>query len=435
MPDGDYKYSSWGGTNNVLVCSSQESEESSSKYNYADSDGNSSMNENVQENPFKYTSPDANSKIYVTNGYNQYVTKQWSQSQATKRYNIQTPNVQNPRYNIKPPSPQMTEAVFKDKYESKFKGFLEVFDTVSGVYGDVSSVGTAVEAGRDAMNKPSFGARIIQGIHSLILGAEKVWAEIRLYFTFKWGSIDSFKESFRYAIETGTKHAVSEANAANTAKSIGKGLGYAALALLFIIVIYRGCMYATASSDEEKEIWASKFRGAVYNFTLALAVQAISKSHPVALIVSIAVAIMDAVFMYISNGECDFGYAFDLGLQWWGDTIKGWHKAGVDYFAETVFPFYEEKISEAGEAIHETYDSGVEVMSLGFQAWDDGIHEAGETIHKTYDSGVEVMSLGFQYWGDKWDEFLEWREENKNNPNYKEDDLPCWEVPGASAGL
>lgn len=435
MGDFSEKYSSWGGTNNVLVSSSQESEESSSKYNFADSDDNSSMNENVQENPYKYTSPDANSKIYVTNGYNQYVTKQWSQSQATKRYNIQTPNVQNPRYNIKPPSPQMTEAVFKDKYESKFKGFLEVFDTVSGVYGDVSSVGTAVEAGRDALNKPSFGARIIQGIHSLILGAEKVWAEIRLYFTFKWGSIDSFKESFRYAIETGTKHAVSEANAANTAKSIGKGLGYAALALLFIIVIYRGCMYATASSDEEKEIWASKFRGAVYNFTLALAVQAISKSHPVALIVSIAVAIMDAVFMYISDGECDFGYAFDLGLQWWGDTIKGWHKAGVDYFAETVFPFYEEKISEAGEAIHETYDTGVEIMSQGFQAWDDGIHEAGETIHETYDSGVEVMSLGFQYWGDKWDEFLEWREENKNNPNYKEDDLPCWEVPGASAGL
>ena len=78
MGDFSEKYSSWGGTNNVLVSSSQESEESSSKYNFADSNDNSSMNENVQENPYKYTSPDANSKIYVTNEYSQYVTKQWS---------------------------------------------------------------------------------------------------------------------------------------------------------------------------------------------------------------------------------------------------------------------------------------------------------------------------------------------------------------------
>ena len=351
MPDGDYKYSSWGGTNNVLVCSSQESEESSSKYNYADSDDNSSMNENVQENPFKYTSPDANSKIYVTNGYNQYVTKQWSQSQATKRYNIQTPNVQNPRYNIKPPSPQMTEAVFKDKYESKFKGFLEVFDTVSGVYGDVSSVGTAVEASREAMNKPSLGARIIQGLHSAILGAEKWLAELRVQFTFRFGSAESFTNSLRSAGETAAKNAITEANAGNAAKGIGKGLGYAALVLLLIVAIYRGCMYATATSDEEKEIWLSKFRGAAYNLALAIAVQAVSKAHPVALIVSIAVAIMDAVFMYISNGECDFGYAFDLGLQWWGDTIKGWHKAGVDYFAETVIPFYVELGNDIADGV------------------------------------------------------------------------------------
>ena len=127
MGDFSEKYSSWGGTNNVLVSSSQESEESSSKYNFADSNDNSSMNENVQENPYKYTSPDANSKIYVTNEYSQYVTKQWSQSQAAKRYSIQTPKVQNPRYNIQPPPTQMTEEVFKEQYKSTFEKFLEIF--------------------------------------------------------------------------------------------------------------------------------------------------------------------------------------------------------------------------------------------------------------------------------------------------------------------
>ena len=126
MGDFSEKYSSWGGTNNVLVSSSQESEESSSKYNFADSNDNSSMNENVQENPYKYTSPDANSKIYVTNEYSQYVTKQWSQSQAAKRYSIQTPKVQNPRYNIQPPPTQMTEEVFKEQYKSTFEKFLEM---------------------------------------------------------------------------------------------------------------------------------------------------------------------------------------------------------------------------------------------------------------------------------------------------------------------
>ncbi|MBR4238105.1 MAG: hypothetical protein IKQ03_01605 [Prevotella sp.] len=428
MGDFSEKYSSWGGTNNVLVSSSQESEESSSKYNFADSNDNSSMNENVQENPYKYTSPDANSKIYVTNEYSQYVTKQWSQSQAAKRYSIQTPKVQNPRYNIQPPPTQMTEEVFKEQYKSTFEKFLEIFDTATGVVGDTSSGISGVGSGMTGFSKDSsLGTRIIQGIHSLILGAEKVLAKIRLNFTFNWGSPKSFEKSLRFAEKAGAKQAISEAKASSAANKIG----YVALVLLFLVAVYRGCMWATATSDEEKEIWASKFRGALYNFFLALAVQALSKSHPVALIVGIAIAIMDAVFMYISNGECDFGYAFDLGLQWWGDTIKGWHKAGVDYFAETVFPYYEKKISE----VEEVRQTGVEIMSQGFQAWDEGLHEAGETIHETYDSGVEVMSLGFQYWGDKWDEFLEWREENKSNSDYNGNDLPCWEVPGASAGL
>ena len=91
MPDGNDKFSSWSGTNNVLVTSGKEPQTSSApKINYADIN-NSSWDENVQKNPYKYNTPNANSKIYLTNDYNQYLTIQWSQKQAAKRYNIQTP--------------------------------------------------------------------------------------------------------------------------------------------------------------------------------------------------------------------------------------------------------------------------------------------------------------------------------------------------------
>ena len=432
MPDGNDKFSSWSGTNNVLVSSGQEPQTSSApKINYADIN-NSSWDENVQKNPYKYNTPNANSKIYLTNDYNQYLTIQWSQKQAAKRYNIQTPKAPPPRYNIQSGPKLMTEEEFKEKYTSTFEEFFAIFDTSVGVVGDTSSFISGTGAWTTGFKSEStLGPAIIQKVHAFILGTEKIWAQMRVMFSFADSFVNGNSQNFYKAAknleEIASKQAISDAKASGVANK----LGYAALALLALVAVYRGIMWHLADSEEEKEVWASKFRGAVYNFVLALAVQAISKSHPVALIVSIAVAIMDAVFMYISDGECDFGYAFDLGLQWWRDTIKGWHKAGVDYFAETVFPYYEEKIGEA-EEIRQT---GVEIMSQGFQAWDEGLHEAGETIHETYDSGVEVMSLGFQYWGDKWDEFLEWREENKNNPNYNEDDLPCWEVPGASAGL
>ena len=64
MPDGNDKFSSWSGTNGVLVSSGQEPQKSSApKTNYADINNNSSGDENVQKNPYKYNTSNANSKI------------------------------------------------------------------------------------------------------------------------------------------------------------------------------------------------------------------------------------------------------------------------------------------------------------------------------------------------------------------------------------
>ena len=418
MPDGNDKYSSWSGTNNVLVSTGQGAQASSvPKTNYANTDDNSSWDANVPENPFKYDSSNANSKIYPTNNYNQYVTKQSTQSQAAKRYNIQLPPTQNPRYNVPLKSiAQMTEDEFTGKYAKKCEQLFDFLDTTSGVTGD----------GITLLTTP-LGARIIQLVKGAAALLDSLFMEMRLAFEYFFsGPLDRMVIEAKAYIDSGTKSAIKVID--EGAK--GSKLGKVGLALLLFIVVYRAIRFIMAPEDQ-KEIWGTKLRGAIFNLIISVGVEIASKSHPVALIITVVVAIADALIVYVTKGEADFGICFDLGLQWWGDKIKGWHKAGVDYFAETVFPYYEEKINE----MEDVRQTGVEIMSLGFQTWDEGLHEAGETIHETYDSGVEIMNLGFQYWGDKWDEYLEWREENKNNPNYKEDDLPCWEVPGASAGL
>lgn len=415
MPDGDYKFSSWTGTNGVLASSGQEPQTSSApKTNYAGAGDNSSWDENVQKNPFKYSSSYANSKIYLTNDYNQYLTKQWSQKQAAMRYNIQTPKTHNPRYNMPPAQALMSESEFKEQYKSTFESILEVFDTASGIFSDTSSGISGIGSGMTGFSRDSsLGSRIIQGIHTLLLGAEKFFANLRVNFAVRWGNPDSFDKSLRLWEETAAKKAISEARASSAASK----LGYVALILLFLVAVYRGCMWASATSKEDEEIWLSKFRGAIYNFVLALAIQALSKSHPVAIIVGIAVAIMDAVFMYVSDGECDFGYAFDLGLKLWKDQIIPEIMKGYVQYRQIETETQMMMIDKTIEGVVSVGETVSEVVVLGVQEDIKFLKGIKESI------------------GDSWDSYIEWREENKRNSVYDENDLPCWEVPGPSAGL
>ena len=365
MPDGNDKYSSWSGTNNVLVSTGQEAQASSvPKTNYANTDDKSSWDANVPENPFKYDFSNANSKIYPTNNYNQYVTKQWSQSQAAKRYNIQTPKVQNPRYNISSkPIARMSEDSFKDKYSSKFEALFNAMDTAGGAGGDVGTFATLDPVA-------SVITRIAQCIKSIGEGMKSLWNELCLLSEVEIINQHAFRSIFE--AEAKKVYAVTEGSSktAGWVDKVNKGC----LWVLLAIVIYRGIRWAM-SSGEESDVWASKFRGACYNLLITAVVQKVSSSHPIAVVVAIAVAIMDVVFMILSNGECDFGYAFDLGLQWWGETIKGWHKASVDYIAETVIPFY----VDVGHDISEGYDASVDYFAEDvFPFYEEVGHEIAE---------------------------------------------------------
>lgn len=457
MPDGNDKFSSWSGTNGVLVSSGQEPQTSSApKTNYADINNNSSWDENVQKNPYKYNTSNANSKIYLTNDYNQYLTVQWSQKQAAKRYNIQIPKTQNPRYNTQIKSiAQMTEEEFTSKYAQKCEHLFDFLDTTSGVTGD----------GITLLTTP-LGARIIQLVKGTAALLDSLFLEIRLAFEYFFSSPwDRMVIEAKAYIDSGTKSAIKVVD--EGAK--GSKLGKVGLALLLFIVVYRAIRFFMAPEDQ-KDNWGSKLRGAIYNLIISVSVEVASKSHPIALIITVVVAIADALIVYVTKGEADFGICFDLGLQWWGDKIKGWHKAGVDYFAETVIPYYVEKYNEA-EVARQT---GVEIMSLGFQAWDDGIHEVVDTISEGYDASVEYFAedvypfyeeLGHDiaegaenaaevtsdyftetvgpFWkevgndiadgvGNTWDKIVD---QTKRSTESGNDDLPAWEVLGPSAGL
>lgn len=417
MPDGNDKFSSWSGTNNVLVSTGQGAQASSvPKTNYADINNNSSWDENVQKNPYKYNTSNANSKIYLTNDYNQYLTVQWSQKQAAKRYNIQTPQAQPPRYNMQSGSKLMTEEEFKEKYIPTFEELFAIFDTSIGVVGDTSSVISGIGTWKTGFKSEStLGPAIIQKVHAFILSTEKIWASMRVWFSFAdsfvSGNSQNFYKAAKKLEEIASKQAISDAKASGAANK----LGYAALALLAVVAVYRGIMWHLADSEEEKEVWASKFRGALYNFIFALAVQVLSKSHPIAIIVSIAIAIMDACFMYMSDGECDFGYAFDLGLQWWGDTIKGWAIATGEYFTETVGPFWK------GVAI-DIADGTVEAAEATGEYFTETVGPFWKEVGNDIADGV----------GNTWDKIVD---QTKRSTESGNNDFPSWEVLGPSAGL
>lgn len=388
MPDGNDKFSSWSGTNNVLVSTGQGAQASSvPKTNYANTDDNSSWDENVQQNPFKYNSPNVNSKIYLTNDYNQYLTKQWGQKQAEKRYNIQLPKTQNPRFNVQPKSiAQMTEDEFTNKYAHKCEQLFDFLDTTSGVTGD----------GITLLTTP-LGARIIQLVKGTAALLDSLFMEIRLAFEYFFaGPLDKMVMDAKMYIDSGTKSAIKVID--EGAK--GSKLGKAGLALLLFIVVYRGIRYIMAP-EEQKEGWGIKLRGAIYNLLISVAVEIASKSHPIALIVTVVVAIADAIIVYVTKGEADFGILFDLGLQWWGETIKKVLKGYVEY-------------------------KQIEVKTQMMMV-DKTIEYFTETVGPFWQEVGHDIAEGA---GDIWDDIKN-TEFNVNG----NDDLPCYEVLGPSAGL
>ena len=425
MPDGNDKFSSWSGTNGVLVSSGQEPQTSSApKTNYADVDDNSSWDENVQKNPFKYSSSNANSKIYLTNDYNQYLTMQWGQSQASKRYNIQIPKTQNPRYNTQIKSiNQMTEEEFTNKYAQKCEHLFDFLDTTSGVTGD----------GITLLTTP-LGVRIIQLVKGAAALLDSLFMEIRLSFEYFFsGPLDRMVIEAKGYIDAGTKSAIKVID--EGAK--GSKLGKVGLALLLFIVVYRAIRFFMAPEDQ-KGNWGTKLRGAIYNLIISVGVEVASKSHPIALIVTVVVAIADALIVYVTKGEADFGICFDLGLQWWGDKISQLLNKYVEYkMIETEVQM--QMLDKTVEGVVSVAETVGEVTVLGLQEDWKFLKGAAETVGEVTVLGLQedwkfLKGIGESV-SDTWDNYQEWREENKRNTVYDENDLPCWEVPGASAGL
>ena len=168
--------------------------------------------------------------------------------------------------------------------------------------------------------------------------------------------------------------------------------------------------------EDQKGNWGTKLRGAIYNLIISVGVEVASKSHPIALIVTVVVAIADALIVYVTKGEADFGICFDLGLQWWGDKISQLLNKYVEYkMIETEVQM--QMLDKTVEGVVSVAETVGEVTVLGLQEDWKFLKGIGESV------------------SDTWDNYQEWREENKRNTVYDENDLPCWEVPGASAGL
>ncbi|MBR4365028.1 MAG: hypothetical protein IKP33_08870 [Prevotella sp.] len=202
--------------------------------------------------------------------------------------------INNSRYGLPPKSiNDFTEEEFKKENGPVLQTIFGILDTVSGLGGDVLTL----------------GPRIYQAV--------KGTGELLDYFRYiNSGDVAILKQMY-----------IEEGKIAIAGEKAGK-LGKVALGFQLAVVLFRTLKFCYASSEAEKKECFDKLRGAIASLLISAILEYLpkfaTKAGAVGIIVSIVIAVADMFINWYTEGDADFGYVFWLGLEWWGDTISEW---------------------------------------------------------------------------------------------------------------
>ena len=188
--------------------------------------------------------------------------------------------INNSRYGLPPKSiNDFTEEEFKKENGPVLQTIFGILDTVSGLGGDVLTL----------------GPRIYQAV--------KGTGELLDYFRYiNSGDVAILKQMY-----------IEEGKIAIAGEKAGK-LGKVALGFQLAVVLFRTLKFCYASSEAEKKECFDKLRGAIASLLISAILEYLpkfaTKAGAVGIIVSIVIAVADMFINWYTEGDADFGLFF-----------------------------------------------------------------------------------------------------------------------------